>query len=1333
MNCLRASVRFQVQWAALYPARNHNSSKQVNTMSLMCSRSAAELDCAAVVALLTRCPPGCWLNHLTVKQLSPTQLDMLPSHEQRLRRVQDVALRSSVCLLLPFLALVPGTADCVGWSEKASAAPWQAAVPMQLKTWYVVVGSPGYCHVAYLIPGGGVPGHGSYPHVVAACKAGRLCRGFDGTILHNPAVCLLVLEIGYPDWPLWICDSIYTNMVAQEAARLFTRVLGEADFGFDLRGSLRFVKMTLIRTPTGSPGRGSLPDPASASLAPGSVADSDADSTLALLVAQLNLKDADIDILCETLRTRYSERFVSSTPAAASAAAGSATHSLASSAALLAQQQAAALIASAAAGGQLQHVTNGNVEQLVPGATVAAANLLTSGVVPPAGVSNVAVAGAPRAPKAGSGGAGPSGSGRGKYCFAWANTGACERGDACTGPCLGLLMEFGLPVYPQVVEALCGWRWCPAALDSPAGLLCYRGSAALAPCATADPSTATTSVPAPAVVAFELPDWQRAVWARRPLCVELFDTLSAQDVDRSFLMGVVRNGVLLVPDPAVLTPYCLPNYSSALQESSTISNMLAAEVAQSWVVQVPTRPRFVHPLGAVPKSDGGIRVIHDHSVPLGSSVNDHEVYVRYSWDSLDDALQFVVPHVFMARLDVSAYYRHFMVHPSQWDLQGFEFGGAFYVDSRVQFGLRLAPELAHRFTMFIKRVLHANGVQAVVGVMDDYLLLHADYRTCLVMLAVAVALLSDLGFDVNLKPGKTVLPAKVQKFVGVVINSARMSLSLPSDKLSSLLQDVTFAVQARTLKRKFLQRLVGKMQWASRVIYGGRVFMRSCTDALSVVLHPGHHASVSSHMRADLRWWLSAAAANNGIVSLARRRRTHFVFTDACLSPVPCIGIFAEGAFFSLSLPELARHQLLPPAGDEDINVWECFAVLAAVRLLGDYWSGAHVVVFSDNASTVAWVGQGAPRPPAARQLVGVLFQACLSQDIRLSVRHIPGVTLTPALHQLAGEVVALQAGALAASTRKKYDQFELYWVRFLLVFGLLSFVVAPTEQVLCLYVAFLARSVSFGGVKNYMQGLQRFLLDRGWDGHFSKFWGLQQALSGLRRLAKPVTRKLPVTPYVLLAVLRCLDLSSSWEVMVFTAMLVAFGAFLRKANVCAASRSLSHVHRSLLRSDVVVDLQQYCLYVTLRFMKNAQFQEAVHTVVVAGRKGHPLDPVYWWCEYVSRVPAPPGAAAFGSLVDGIYVPLVHSEFVSWVKRLVSRAGFDSRQYSGHSFRRGAASFSFLVGLPEFLIKELGAWRSQVYQVYLDLTLSQKLSVHASWFDAMGRGQLGRELVPPQV
>lgn len=337
---------------------------------------------------------------------------------------------------------------------------------------------------------------------------------------------------------------------------------------------------------------------------------------------------------------------------------------------------------------------------------------------------------------------------------------------------------------------------------------------------------------------------------------------------------------------------------------------------------------------------------------------------------------------------------------------------------------------------------------------------------------------------------------------------------------------------------------------------------------------------------------------------------------------------------------------------------------------------------------------------------------------------------MTPALRQLQAEVVTLQAGALAKSTRAKYSQYELYWVRFLYVFGLLTFLLNPTEAVVSFYVAFLARSVSYGTVKNYLQGLQRFLLDRGWPGHFSKFRGLQMALAGMRRASKAVSRKLPITPFILMRVLGVVQLGCAREVMVFAAMLVAFGAFLRKANVCAASRSLSHIQRSLLRGDVRVDLQRHCLFVTLRFMKNAQFSDSVHTVVVAGRLGHPLDPVHWWLEYTRRVPAPESAAAFGYMRDGVYTAMVHAEFVAWVKALLTKAGFDASLFAGHSFRRGAASFSFLVGLPEFLIKELGAWRSQVYQVYLDLSLAQKLAVHGTWFDAMHSGQLGAELLP---
>lgn len=343
------------------------------------------------------------------------------------------------------------------------------------------------------------------------------------------------------------------------------------------------------------------------------------------------------------------------------------------------------------------------------------------------------------------------------------------------------------------------------------------------------------------------------------------------------------------------------------------------------------------------------------------------------------------------------------------------------------------------------------------------------------------------------------------------------------------------------------------------------------------------------------------------------------------------------------------------------------------------------------------------------------------------------GISMTPAISQLYGEAVSLEAQALAESTAKKYAMYEVHWVRFLLVFGLMAFVFAPSEAVLLLYVAFLSRSQQYGSVKNSLKGVQRLLTARGWSSHISQCWRVQQALVGLRRLGKGVSRKLPITPFILFKVLAVLDVTRDMHVMVFTSMLLAFAAFLRKANVCAASTSITHVQRALLRQDVQVDLQQYCLLVTLRFMKNAQFKEAVHTVVVAGLRGHPLDPVFWWSEYVARVPAPPSAAAFGSVSEGVYVPLTHSVFVAWVKKLIRHAGIENSGFSGHSFRRGAASFSFLCGLPEALIKDLGAWRSQVYQVYLDLPLSQRLAVHRRWFSAMASGQLGEELLPRPV
>ena len=63
-------------------------------------------------------------------------------------------------------------------------------------------------------------------------------------------------------------------------------------------------------------------------------------------------------------------------------------------------------------------------------------------------------------------------------------------------------------------------------------------------------------------------------------------------------------------------------------------------------------------------------------------------------------------------------------------------------------------------------------------------------------------------------------------------------------------------------------------------------------------------------------------------------------------------------------------------------------------------------------------------------------------------------------------------------------------------------------------------------------------------------------------------------------------------------------------------------------------------------------------------------------------------------------LPLTRSSLVTWLKDAVARLGLEGN-YSGHSFRIGAATTAAAVVIPDHLIKTLGRWLSDAYQLYI--------------------------------
>ena len=281
-----------------------------------------------------------------------------------------------------------------------------------------------------------------------------------------------------------------------------------------------------------------------------------------------------------------------------------------------------------------------------------------------------------------------------------------------------------------------------------------------------------------------------------------------------------------------------------------------------------------------------------------------------------------------------------------------------------------------------------------------------------------------------------------------------------------------------------------------------------------------------------------------------------------------------------------------------------------------------------------------------------------------------------------------------------------------------------PTSlDTLICFIQFLSRTfTSVQSIENYISAIKYV---HKWNFCKCDFdldnFSLKDTLRGLQRsMARPPRQKLPITPLILYKMLVVLNFSNPLDCVLRAAFTINFFTFARKSNIVPPSHQKFDAKKNLTRGDILIT--PVGLLVSMHWSKTNQFQKKVVHIPLAPVKGSVLCPVNAYLEMVRRIPAPPESPAFVVPTLHGLESLSHSSYSRALRLLLDKAGVKNlRSYSGHSFRRGGATWAFSAGIPSELIKDHGDWLSQAYLRYLNFNLEERLSVTRGMGNAISK------------
>jgi hypothetical protein len=257
-----------------------------------------------------------------------------------------------------------------------------------------------------------------------------------------------------------------------------------------------------------------------------------------------------------------------------------------------------------------------------------------------------------------------------------------------------------------------------------------------------------------------------------------------------------------------------------------------------------------------------------------------------------------------------------------------------------------------------------------------------------------------------------------------------------------------------------------------------------------------------------------------------------------------------------------------------------------------------------------------------------------------------------------------------------------------------------------------LAGQVAADGIKKKLTSLRSFHVDMGYDVTVFHHPQVERVLRAIKRLTPHISRappREPLTKELLHTLLRQVNGDTAEGKQILAAFTLAFAGFLRSGEFTYSAQDLNdteypfaewHITRASISFDPTVEM----MHLHLPSSKTDPFRRGV-SIAIAADAENPFCPVNSMIAYFQATPFRDPRAPLFVRQGGL--AFTREYVIKELQQLALAAGLPGN-FTGHSFRRGAATWAWQQGISEDDIKVLGRWKSEAVQRYIEKPAGEK-------------------------